>query len=434
VPHDTWLVATITIALGAAFVGGLIAARLHLPPIVGYLLAGVAVGPFTPGLVADTAVTQQLAEIGIVLLMFGVGIHFSPRQLLAVRRIALPGAVLQSAATTGIGLLLGLWWGWGVSGGLMLGLALSVASTIVLLRALEERDELVSAPGRIAVGWLIAEDLFTVVVLVLLPTLAGSGATGGGVVLEVALAIGKVALLGAFMVLVGSRVVPLLLLRVANSGPREMFTLGVLAVALGIAYGASRVFGVSLALGAFLAGLTLAESNVCEQAAADALPLRDAFAVLFFVSVGMLFDPKVLLAHPWHVLAVLVVILAAKPLLASVVVLAFGYPRRVVLTVAAGLAQVGEFSFILAQLGVALGSLPQEGYALIIAGSLLCITANPFAFRSIAPLEGWLTAHPRLLRLPARHRPSAASSTALAPPDDPDDRGRGCAANKKGGA
>ena len=405
-PHDTGLITTITIALAAAFVGGFIASRLRMPSIVGYLLAGVAVGPFTPGFVADGSVTQQLADIGIVLLMFGVGIHFSLRDLLAVRTIVVPGAIVHGLLITLIAVGLGFWWGWSLGGGLVLGLAISIASTVVLLRALGERGELDSPQGHIALGWLIVEDLRTVLVLVLLPSLAGSlggsavlthGAIGGDSVLLSALIVtGKMILLGALIIVVGNRLVPYLLVQVARVGSRELFTLGVLAIALGIAYISSEVFGVSLALGAFLAGAVVSESDLSHQAAADALPLRDAFAVLFFVSVGMLFDPSFLLASPLHALAVLLVILLGKPLLAAIIVLAFGYPIRAALTVAAGLGQIGEFSFILAAIGRGLGILPAEGYALILVGALLSITLNPLIFRAIDPIESWLRARPEI--------------------------------------
>jgi monovalent cation:H+ antiporter-2, CPA2 family len=414
-PHETGLITTITLALAAAFVGGFVASRLRMPSIVGYLLAGVAIGPFTPGFVADGSITQQLAEIGIVLLMFGVGIHFSLRDLLSVRGIVVPGALIHGLLTTLLGVGLGLWWGWGLGGGLVLGLAISVASTVVLLRALGERGELESPQGRIALGWLIVEDLRTVLVLVLLPALAGSlganeiGAHGSigseSVLLAAALVTGKVVVLGALVMVVGNRVVPYLLVQVARTGSRELFTLGVLAIALGIAYMSSEVFGVSLALGAFLAGAVVSESDFSHQAAADALPLRDAFAVLFFVSVGMLFDPSFLLTSPVHALAVLLVIMVGKPLLAAITVLAFGYPIRAVLTVAAGLGQIGEFSFILAAIGRTLGILPEEGYALILVGALFSITLNPLIFRTIGPIESWLRAHPAIASRLAWRKP-----------------------------
>ncbi len=396
--HETGLIATVTVALMLAFLGGFLAIRLRLPPIVGYLLAGLAVGPFTPGFVADVDLAAQLAEIGVILLMFGAGIHFALRELLAVRSIAVPGAVGQIAVATALGTGLALFWGWSLGAGLVLGLAISVASTVVLMRALMDRAVLHSVHGQIAVGWLITEDLFTVIALVILPasalllgveTTAGlaSAATGGSVVVELVLALGKVALFALLMFLVGVRAVPWLLVHVARAGSRELFTLAVLAVTLGIAFGSSVLFGVSLALGAFLAGVVVSESDLSYQAAADALPLRDAFSVLFFVSVGMLFDPSFLLSTPGRVLSVLLVIIVAKPLVAFLIVFAFGFPIRTGLTVAAGLAQIGEFSFILAGLGRQLGILPGEGYNLIIAGALLSIALNPLLFHIIEPLE-----------------------------------------------
>jgi len=391
----------------------MVAVRLGLPAIVGYLLAGVAVGPFTPGFVADTHLAPQLAELGVILLMFGVGIHFSPRDLLAVRAVAVPGAVGQIAVATALTAGVAWWWGWGLGAGLVLGLAVSVASTVVLLRALEERGLLASDAGRVAVGWLLVEDLVTVLALVLLPALAGQlgGAGAGpaapaaeaGLAVSLALAVAKVVLLGAVVLVVGTRAVPWLLARASATGSRELFTLAVLAVALGIAYGAARVFGVSFALGAFLAGLTVAESDLGHRAAEDALPLRDAFAVLFFVSVGMLFDPAVLLTAPGRVLAVLGLIVVAKPLAALALTALVRRPLGTGLVAAAGLAQIGEFSFILAGTGIALGLLPPEGASLILAGALLSITLNPLLFRLVGPAEAWVARRPALAaRLGAR--------------------------------
>ena len=352
--HQPALITTIAIGLTAAFVGGLVARRLRLPTIVGYLVAGVAIGPFTPGLIADQAVATELAEIGVILLMFGVGIEFSIADLLAVRRIAVPGAIAHVALVTLLGVGVGVALGWGVGGGLVLGLAISIASTVVLLRALMERNELDSPQGRIALGWLIVEDLLTVLVLVLLPTIApvlsGGRTEAGEVVLEVGVALVKAAVFAVLILFVGARVVPRLLLIVARERSRELFTLSILAVALGIAFVASSLFGVSFALGAFLAGAVVSESDMSHQAAADALPLRDAFAVLFFVSVGMLLDPAFLLAQPALVLAISFLIVVVKAVLKFAIVAAFGYPARTGLTVGAGLAQVGEFSFILATL------------------------------------------------------------------------------------
>jgi CPA2 family monovalent cation:H+ antiporter-2 len=407
--HEPVLITTIAIGLSAAFVGGLLARRLRLPAIVGYIAAGVAIGPFTPGFIADGAIATELAELGVILLMFGVGIHFSIRDLLAVKSIAVPGAVGQILVATLLGVGLGIALGWGVGGGLVLGLAVSVASTVVLLRALMDRGDLDTAQGRIAVGWLIVEDLFTVVVLVLLPSIApllGGSAeaadSGLGPIGDVALALGKAAIFAALMIVAGARVVPWLLHQVAREGSRELFTLAVLAIALGIAYLSYEVFGVSFALGAFLAGAVVGESDMSHQAAQDALPLRDAFAVLFFVSVGMLLDPAFLLAQPLAILAVLLLVVAAKALAAFAIVALAGYPVRVGLTVASGLAQIGEFSFILGTVGLSLGLLPPDGFQLIVAGALLSITINPFLFRSIDPLEQRLRRVGPLRRLTAR--------------------------------
>jgi CPA2 family monovalent cation:H+ antiporter-2 len=412
--HEPVLISTIAIGLSAAFIGGLLARRIGLPAIVGYILAGIAVGPFTPGLIADQAIATELAEIGVILLMFGVGIHFSIRDLLAVRSIAVPGAVGQITVATLLGVLLGLALGWDLGGGIVLGLAVSVASTVVLLRALGDRGELDTQQGRIAVGWLIVEDLFTVVVLVLLPTIApllggtvepaSGSATGEGLgpVGEIVLALVKAVAFAALMIVAGARLVPWLLVMVARDGSRELFTLAVLAIALGIAFLASAVFGVSFALGAFLAGAVVGESDMSHQAAADALPLRDAFAVLFFVSVGMLLDPAVLLAAPLAVLAIVLLVVVAKSVAAFAIVAVFGYPTRTGLTVAAGLAQVGEFSFILGTLGLDLGLLPAEGFQLIVAAALLSIALNPFLFRAVDPLEQRLRDVGPLVRLRAR--------------------------------
>jgi len=396
--HEPVLISTIAIGLTAAFIGGFIARRIGLPAIVGYIVAGVAIGPFTPGLVADPSIAVELAEIGVILLMFGVGIHFSFRDLAAVRSIAVPGAAIQIAVMTTLGTALGLALGYGIGGGLELGLAISVASTVVLLRALEDRDELDTEQAKIAVGWLIVQDLFMVVVLVLLPVIApslggipaeGHGASGSSAapLAEIAFAVGRAAIFAIVMVVAGARAIPWLLLQVARLGSRELFTLAVLAVALGIAYAASSVFGVSFALGAFLAGLVVSESDMSHQAAADALPLRDAFAVLFFVSVGMLLDPTYLVANPLAIGAVVALIVIAQPLVALAIVLVFGHRPRIALTVAAGLGQIGEFSFIVGTLGLTLGLLPDAGFQLIVAGALLSIALNPVLFALIEPLD-----------------------------------------------
>jgi CPA2 family monovalent cation:H+ antiporter-2 len=374
---------------------------------VGYIVAGVVVGPFTPGVMADPAVAGELAELGVVLLMFGVGIHFSIRDLLAVRAIAIPGAILQAIVGAALGLLLGAILGWGTGGGLILGLALSIASTVVLLRTLESHNELDSLQGRIAVGWLIVEDLLAVLLLVLLPTIApllggtadSSGDATLGPIAAIALGLLKAAVFAIIMFVVGTRLVPWLMLVVAREGSRELFTLAVLTIALGIAFLASSIFGVSLALGAFLAGLVVSESDMSHQVAADALPLRDAFAVLFFVSVGMLLDPAYVLANPLPVLAVLAIVVVGKFITKFVIVAVVGYPPRVALTVAAGLAQIGEFSFIVGSMGMTLGLLPDEGFQLIVAGALLSIMLNPILFRAIPSLEARLREDRLILRL-----------------------------------
>jgi CPA2 family monovalent cation:H+ antiporter-2 len=394
--HEVSLIATVAMGLVLAFAFGFVAIKLRLPPLVGYLVAGIALGPFTPGLVADAGLAGQLAEIGVILLMFGVGLHFSAADLLAVRWIAVPGAVAQIVIATAIGAVLAMAWGWSLGAGLVLGLSLSVASTVVLLRALDERNAVDSVNGRIAVGWLIVEDLAMVLALVLLPALAemlggdAGHAPDGNLLVTVALTLGKVVLFVGIVLAVGPRVVPWLLGQVARVGSRELFTLSVLAIALGIAYGSAELFGVSFALGAFFAGVVLSESRFSHKAAADSLPLQDAFAVLFFVSVGMLFDPTIVLREPLEVAAVVLLILFGKSLVAMAIVLLIGYPVTTALTVSASLAQIGEFSFILAGLGVTLGLLPVEGRDLILAGALLSITLNPLIFAAVEPILGWL--------------------------------------------
>jgi CPA2 family monovalent cation:H+ antiporter-2 len=399
-PHETALIAIISIGLGLAFVLGFLAARLRLPPLVGYLVAGVLVGPFTPGFVAEAGLARQLAEIGVILLMFGVGIHFSLRDLMAVKRIVVPGAVVQMAVAASTGGLLArvvLGWTWGAAA--VFGLALAVASTVVVLRTLEERGMLDSADGRVAVGWLIVQDLAMVLAVVLLPALAGGAALPPGQSLAGSLAVTllKVTLFIVLMLFVGARVVPWLLARVARTGSRELFTLSVLAVALGIAVGAASLFGVSFALGAFFAGVVISESDLSHQAAADALPLQDAFAVLFFVSVGMLVNPAIVVQRPLALVGTLLVVILANAIPSFLASLALGAPVRTALTLAAGLAQIGEFSFILAGIGLTLGLLPVEGHALILAAALASIVINPLLFRGVAPLELWLQRRPRLL-------------------------------------
>jgi len=408
------LIATIVAGLGLAFVFGALAHRLRVPPLVGYLMAGIVVGPYTPGFVADQGLAVELAELGVILLMFGVGLHFSLKDLLSVRAIAIPGAVAQIGLATLLGLGLAMLLGWSAGGGLVFGLALSVASTVVLLKAMQERRLIETERGRIAVGWLIVEDLAMVLALVLLPAIAGllGGADGTAEVPASAaekelaaglglglwgillITFGKVVAFVAFMLLVGRRVIPWVLHRVAHSGSRELFRLAVLAIALGVAYGAAKLFGVSLALGAFFAGMILSESELSHRAAEESLPLRDAFAVLFFVSVGMLFNPLILVEQPLPVLATLFVIVFGKSIAAYAIVLAFRHPVGTALTISASLAQIGEFSFILAELGVKLGLLPEEGRNLILAGAILSILLNPLTFA----LGDWL--RPRLERRP----------------------------------
>ncbi|MGE0733247.1 MAG: YbaL family putative K(+) efflux transporter [Alphaproteobacteria bacterium] len=396
-PHETTLIATIVVALVVAFVLGFLAQRIRISPLVGYLLAGIIIGPFTPGFVADSNLAAQLAEIGVILLMFGVGLHFSVKDLMAVRRIAIPGAVGQILVATAFGAGMAHFWGWSWGAGIVFGLALSVASTVVLLRALEERKQLASLDGRIAVGWLIVEDLAMVLALVLLPALAellrpdGASTTQAVSTLELAktigITIGKVVLFIVLALVVGRKAVPFLLARVARTGSRELFTLAVLAIALGIAYGSALLFDVSLALGAFFAGVILAESDLSYQAAADSLPFRDAFAVLFFVSVGMLFNPAIVVEKPLLLLGTVATIIVGKSLAAFAIVIALRFPASTALIVSASLAQIGEFSFILASLGVTLALLPPEGRDLILAGALISIALNPAVFWCLERFE-----------------------------------------------
>ncbi len=417
-PHETTLIATIAAAFSFAFALGLIASKLRLPPLVGYLLAGVMIGPFTPGYVGDLSLAMQLAEIGVILLMFGVGLHFSIPDLMAVRRIAIPGAIAQILTATLIGAAMAVFWGWSLPAGLTFGLALSVASTVVLLKALEQQRKLDTPEGRIAIGWLIVEDLAMVLALVMLPVIAGAlsqtdatGAAGASLWLSLGITLFKVAAFVAFALVVGTRVVPWLLTQVARTGSRELFTLGILAIALGIAFGSAALFDVSFALGAFFAGVILSESELSQRAAEDSLPLQDAFAVLFFVSVGMLFDPSIMVRAPLEVLGVLLVIVVGKSLAAFAIMLLFRYPVGTALTVSASLAQIGEFSFILAALGVSLNLLPPDGRDLVLAGALLSITLNPLFFALQPGIERWLRARPALLRALER-----APATIEAPP------------------
>ena len=401
------LIPTIAAGLGLALVFGFFAVKLKLPALVGYLIAGVLIGPATPGFVADMHLAHELSEIGVILLMFGVGLHFSLDDLLSVRRIALPGALLQISVATGFGMWLAWMWGWGLGAGLVFGLCLSVASTVVLLRALEDRGQLDTLNGRIAVGWLVVEDLAMVLVLVLLPAL--SPLMGGvaspskyDVWTTLGITLAEVAVFVTLMLVVGRRVFPWLLGQVARTGSRELFTLCVTAVALGIAYGSYLLFQVSFALGAFFAGMVMRESSLSHRAAEETLPLRDAFAVLFFVAVGMLFDPKVLIEQPLAVLAVVGIIMVGKTVAAFLLVLAFRYPLNTALTVSASLAQIGEFSFILAGLGVALQLLPEEGRDLILAGALISIAFNALLFKAIEPAAAWIRARSKLARLAER--------------------------------
>jgi CPA2 family monovalent cation:H+ antiporter-2 len=414
-PHDISLISTVAGAFGVALLFGFIAARLRMPALVGYLLAGVAIGPYTPGFVADIALASQLAEIGVMLLMFGVGLHFSLADLLAVRRIALPGAVVQMVVATALGIGVAHLWGWDLAAGLVFGLALSVASTVVLLKALENRGVLESTNGRIAVGWLVVEDLAMVLVLVLLPALAGvlsagdePAAVGDTLWLALAKTLLQVATFVALMLVVGRRLFPWLLWQVAKTGSRELFTLCTVVAALTIAFGSAALFGVSFALGAFFAGMVLRESEFSQRAAEESLPLRDAFAVLFFVAVGMLFDPQVLLQQPLRVLAVVGVIMLGKSIAAALLVLLLRYPLSTALTVSASLAQIGEFSFILAALGVSLKLLPPEGQSLILAGALISIALNPLLFALLEPLRRAILARSAAARrLEARDDPLA---------------------------
>lgn len=405
-PHDTPLISTIVVGLSLAFLFGLIAQRLRLPMIAGYLMAGIVIGPFTPGYVADQALAMELAELGVILLMFGVGLHFSVRDLMAVKGIAIPGALGQILVATGFGTLVGWVSGWTLGAGLIFGLALSVASTVVLLRALQDRGLVTAERGRIAVGWLIVEDLVMVISLVLIPPLAGLlggravpvsedaaqvAALGfGPVAATVLVTLAKVGAFVALMLIVGRRVIPAILHYVANTGSRELFRLSVLSIALGVAYGSSVFFGVSFALGAFFAGMVMAGSTLSQQAMRETLPLRDAFAVLFFVSVGMLFNPAVLVDQPAHLVATVLVIVVVKSLAAYGIVLAFGYPKGVALTIATALAQIGEFSFILIVMGVKLAIVPPEAKDLVVAGAMISILANPILFRA---LDRWVARH-----------------------------------------
>jgi CPA2 family monovalent cation:H+ antiporter-2 len=405
-PHDVTLITTIAAGLGLALIMGFLATRIGVPPLVGYLVAGIIAGPATPGFVADMELTSQLAEIGVMLMMFGVGLHLSLEDLLAVRRIAVPGAVVQIGAATAMGATTVLLWGWSLGAALVFGLALSVASTVVLLRALESRGVLNSVNGRIAVGWLVVEDLFVVLVLVLLPALAGvlgektAVPTTGPENLwsALALTLGKLAAFVALMLVVGRRLLPRLLWEVARTGSRELFTLAVISAAVGVAFASAELFSVSFAVGAFFAGMMMRESALSHRAAEESLPFRDAFSVLFFVSVGMLFDPDIVIREPLKLLAVIAIIMIGKTAAAVALVLAFRYPLNTALTVGASLAQIGEFSFILAGLGVSLGLLSAEGQSLILAAALISISLNPLVFAAIEPVQAWVRRRSTLAR------------------------------------
>ncbi len=431
-PHDTPLIATIVAGLGLAFIFGTIANRLRLPPIVGYILAGVLLGPYTPGMVADQKLAPELAEIGVILLMFGIGLHFSLKELLSVRAIAIPGAIVQIAAATVLGAGLAWYLDWSMAAGLVFGLSLSVASTVVLLKALQERRLVKTERGRIAVGWLIVEDLVTVLALVLLPALATLLGTSEAAAVRDPIAsyfnLGlpgvflltflKVGAFIALMLIVGRRVIPWALHYVAHTGSRELFRLAVLAIALGVAYGAAELFGVSFALGAFFAGMIMSESALSQRAAEESLPLRDAFAVLFFVSVGMLFDPLTLLNDPLPVLATLFIIMIGKSAAAFLIVRAFGHPTGTALMISASLAQIGEFSFILAELGVQLNLLPEQGRDLILVGAILSILLNPLAFAAAERMKSYLD---RGAPLPVSNAPSPQSESAVSAPEAKDE-------------
>jgi CPA2 family monovalent cation:H+ antiporter-2 len=427
-PHSTPLISTIVAGLVLAFIFGAIANRFRLPPLVGYLIAGVLVGPYTPGFVGDMDLANELSEIGVILLMFGVGLHFSLKDLLSVRALAIPGALVQIGGATVLGLGLALLLGWGIGAGLIFGLALSVASTVVLLKALQDRHMVESEKGKIAVGWLIVEDMAMVLALVLIPAVASINGVEGaalhdpfidfverftgplGLLGILGVTVFKLAAFVGFMLVVGRRVIPFVLHYTAHTGSRELFRLAVLAIALGVAAGAAYLFGVSLALGAFFAGMILSESELSHRAANESLPLRDAFAVLFFVSVGMLFDPSVLLTDPLPVIATVLIIVVGKSVFSFLIVLAFRQPISTALTISASLAQIGEFSFILAALGVGLGILPPEGRDLILAGAIISIILNPLIFMALDALR------PRLENKFGKDMPEPAVATGRTEP------------------
>lgn len=402
--HNLSLISTLAAAFSVAIALGYLAERMKMPALVGYLMAGIVIGPATPGFVADLDLAAQLSEIGVMLLMFGVGLHFSLDDLLAVKRIAIPGAIAQMTAATALGMAAAWVWGWPPAAAMVFGLSLSCASTVVLLKALEARNILESANGQIAVGWLVVEDLATVLILVLLPPLAGAlEAPSGGDAPALWMTLGQTLLqvfaFIALMLVVGRRVLPWLLWLISQTGSRELFTLAVIAAAIGIAYGAAHWFSVSFALGAFFAGMVMRESKFSHRAAEESLPLRDAFSVLFFVSVGMLFEPSILIEQPVHLLVVLAIVVFGKALAALAIVLLFGYPFNTALIVSASLAQIGEFSFILGGLGVSLGLMPAQGMSLVLAGALFSIAINPVVFALVQPLREFLVGRSALARL-----------------------------------
>ena len=417
--HHTSLIVMLVGGICLAYVFGMLANRLRLSPLIGYLVAGIVVGPFTPGLVADSGIAQQLSEIGVILLMFGVGLHFSIGDLWSVRKIAIPGAIFQILIATVFGMLLSWALGWEWGSGVIFGICLSVASTVVLLRALEERRLLETQRGRIAIGWLIVEDLVTVLVLVMLPPLAGllGGTTEAGVsndmgdVLKALLwTLGKVSMFIVLMLVVGARVIPWMLERTAAVGSRELFTLAVLAIALGVAFISTAIFDVSFALGAFLAGVMLNGSRLSHEAANDSMPMRDAFAVLFFVAVGMLFDPHVLIEQPLAIAAAFLIIIIGKSIGAWMIVRVFGYPNETALTIAVALAQIGEFSFILAGVGVSIGALSEEARNLILASAMLSMVANPMLF---AALDRWIAGREPQIRASAEAQMKVTADDSL---------------------
>lgn len=393
--HNISLITTLAAGFGLALLFGFIAERIKLPALVGYLFAGIIIGPATPGFVADMAIASQLAEIGVMLMMFGVGLHFSLDDLLVVKRIAIPGAVLQMGITTLLGTGLAIWWGWDVTTGLIFGMSLSCASTVVLLRALDRSGALDTINGHIAIGWVVVQDLVTVLVLVLLPAIANMSATApsfdasSSLWIIIGQSLIQIIAFIALMLIVGRRLMPWMLWQIARTGSRELFTLSIVSSAIGIAYGAAELFKVSFALGAFFAGTVMRESEFSHRAAEESLPFRDAFAVLFFVSVGMLFNPAILTEQPVHLIGTVLIILVGTPVMAMLLILAMQYPLNTAITVAANLAQIGEFSFILSGLGLSLGLLPADGFSLILASALISIALNPLIIASTTPLRNW---------------------------------------------